>query len=57
MDGRNGFVRKEASVETIGPGRETLLARLPALAAEIAEGAAKRDLDRELPFKAFSLFR
>lgn len=38
-------------------GRETLLGRLPALAAEIATGAAARDRDRELPFEAFALFR
>ena len=37
--------------------RATLLARLPSLAAEIARGAAQRDLDRELPVAAFDLFR
>lgn len=40
-----------------GPSREELLARIPALVAEIAKGAAQRDLDRELPFEAFRLFR
>lgn len=39
------------------PRREELLARIPALVAEIAKGAAQRDLDRELPFEAFRLFR
>jgi alkylation response protein AidB-like acyl-CoA dehydrogenase len=39
------------------PDLATLLARVPALAAEIAKGAAKRDLDRELPFEAFALFK
>ncbi len=34
-----------------------LLARVPGLAAEIAKGAAQRDLDRELPFAAFAAFR
>lgn len=41
----------------VGPSREDLLARIPALAAEIAKGAAQRDQDRELPFEAFRLFR
>ena len=41
----------------LGPSRQVLLARLPALAAEIAKGAAQRDLDRELPFAAFAAFR
>jgi alkylation response protein AidB-like acyl-CoA dehydrogenase len=53
MDQRSGAARREA----ISPSRDTLLARLPELAAEIAKGAAKRDLDRELPFEAFDLFR
>lgn len=39
------------------PSREDLLARVPALVAEIAKGASQRDLDRELPFEAFRLFR
>lgn len=42
---------------TRGPTREELLARIPGFAAEIAKGAAQRDLDRELPFEAFRLFR
>ena len=40
-----------------GPSREDLLARVPALVAEIGKGASQRDLDRELPFEAFRLFR
>ena len=40
-----------------GPSREELLARVPALVAEIGKGASQRDLDRELPFEAFRLFR
>jgi alkylation response protein AidB-like acyl-CoA dehydrogenase len=48
---------EETAAGTITPSRETLLARLPKLAAEIAKGAAKRDLDRELPFAAFAAFR
>jgi alkylation response protein AidB-like acyl-CoA dehydrogenase len=39
------------------PTRDELLAHVPAYAAEIAKGAARRDLDRELPFEAFRLFR
>ncbi len=34
-----------------------LLAKVSELAAEIAKGAARRDLERELPFEAFRLFR
>ncbi len=37
--------------------RTTLLARIPDLAAEIAKGAARRDLERELPHEAFKLFK
>lgn len=37
--------------------RDAVLARLPALAAEIAKGAAEREVTRELPFAAFKLFR
>jgi alkylation response protein AidB-like acyl-CoA dehydrogenase len=40
-----------------GPTREELLALIPDFTAEIAKGAAQRDLDRELPFEAFRLFR
>jgi alkylation response protein AidB-like acyl-CoA dehydrogenase len=39
------------------PDRTLLLARLPALAAEIAKDAVRRDRERELPFEAFRLFR
>lgn len=39
------------------PDRATLLARVPALCAEIAEGAAARELARELPFVAFERVR
>ncbi|KRB55227.1 acyl-CoA dehydrogenase [Rhizobium sp. Root708] len=35
----------------------TLLAKIPTLAAEIAKDAAKRDLERELPFEAFRQFK
>jgi alkylation response protein AidB-like acyl-CoA dehydrogenase len=34
-----------------------LLASVPAFAAAVAEGAGKRDLERELPFEAFRLFK
>lgn len=44
-------------VQPSPPSREDLLARVPALVAEIAKGAAQRDLDRKLPFEAFRLFR
>ena len=44
-------------VQPSQPSREELLARIPALVAEIAKGAAQRDLDRELPLEAFRLFR
>ncbi|MGZ9718899.1 acyl-CoA dehydrogenase family protein [Rhizobium miluonense] len=43
-----------APVET---NRATLLARIPDLAAEIAKGAARRDLERELPYEAFTLLK
>ena len=36
---------------------DTLLARLPALAAALGEGAAARELARDLPFAAFALFK
>jgi acyl-CoA dehydrogenase len=36
---------------------QTLLARLPELAAAIAEGAAERERERTLPFEAFARFR
>jgi alkylation response protein AidB-like acyl-CoA dehydrogenase len=39
------------------PTRGDLLARVPELAEKIAVGAAQRDLDRQLPFEAFRLFR
>ena len=39
------------------PTREELLARIPAFTAEVAKGASERDLNRELPFEAFQLFR
>ena len=38
-------------------GLETLLAKVPDLAGEIAKGAARRDLERELPVEAFRLFK
>ena len=37
--------------------REDLLALVPALVAEIAREASRRDLERELPFEAFRLFK
>jgi len=37
--------------------REQLLAQIPSLSAAIAKDAARRDLERELPFEAFRLFR
>ncbi|HXZ10125.1 MAG TPA: acyl-CoA dehydrogenase, partial [Paraburkholderia sp.] len=36
---------------------QTTLAGLPALAKAIGEGAASREVRRELPFDAFALFR
>lgn len=39
------------------PSLKVLLERLPALAAAIAEGAARRERERRLPFEAFDLFR
>lgn len=39
------------------PDLGTVLSRLPAVAAEIAKGAAHRDRERELPFEAFQLIR
>ncbi|MDM0059049.1 acyl-CoA dehydrogenase family protein [Variovorax fucosicus] len=39
------------------PQLETLLGRLPALSAAIAEGAAQREREGTLPFEAFALFR
>lgn len=39
------------------PELHTLLARLPALAASMAEGAAQRERDRTLPFEAFAQFK
>lgn len=40
-----------------GGDLSALLAKLPALTGEIAKEAARRDLDRELPFEAFRLFK
>ena len=40
-----------------GDDLSALLAKLPALTAEIAKEAARRDLERELPFEAFRLFK
>jgi alkylation response protein AidB-like acyl-CoA dehydrogenase len=37
--------------------RNALLAKLPALTARLAEGAAKRELERELPFDGIALFK
>ncbi len=41
----------------LAPDLQTLLDRLPALAAAIAQGASQRERDRVLPFEAFALFR
>lgn len=49
--------RLVADTRPVGPSRAELLARIPALAAEIAKGAAQRDLDRQLPHQAFALFK
>jgi alkylation response protein AidB-like acyl-CoA dehydrogenase len=40
-----------------GADLSLLLSRVPELAAEIGKEAAKRDLDRELPFEAFRQFK
>jgi len=40
-----------------GGDLSALLAKLQALTAEIAKEAARRDLERELPFEAFRLFK
>lgn len=42
---------------TSSEGLAALLARVPALVAEIAKGASQRDIERELPFEAFRLIR
>lgn len=39
------------------PDKAKLLAQVPELAARIGEGAARRDLERELPFEAFQWIR
>ncbi len=39
------------------PERSALLDEIPAFAAHIAEGAARREAERELPFDAFRRFR
>lgn len=40
-----------------GNNLSELLAKIPRLSAEISKEAAKRDLERELPFEAFRLFK
>ena len=40
-----------------GPDLSELLSRIQPLADQITVGAARRDLDRELPFEAFRLFK
>jgi alkylation response protein AidB-like acyl-CoA dehydrogenase len=42
---------------SIRRSREEILADLPAIAAEIAEGAVERELKRELPFDIFRMLR
>src|SRR6218665_733538 len=39
------------------PSREALLARVPGLVQQIETDAVRRDLERELPFEAFRLFK
>ena len=46
-----------AQLVTGRPALAELLERIQPLADSMAVGAAKRDLDRELPFEAFQLFR
>ena len=53
---------RAASIRTadparLAPGREDLLARVPALAAAIKEGASERERAGELPHASFALFR
>ncbi|ACB95477.1 acyl-CoA dehydrogenase family protein [Beijerinckia indica] len=43
--------------ETVQPKREEILSRLPAIAAEIAEDAARRERERELPHDIFRKLR
>ncbi|MCX5493688.1 acyl-CoA dehydrogenase [Kaistia dalseonensis] len=57
MNIQTAALRPDGPSATARPDRATLLARLPALAAEIAKGASERDIDRALPFEAFALFR
>lgn len=40
-----------------GPDRAELLARIPDFVAEVKKGAVERELNRELPFAAFRLFK
>ncbi|MGF9567250.1 acyl-CoA dehydrogenase family protein [Neorhizobium sp. BT27B] len=39
------------------PDRAELIARIPAFVAEVKKGAVEREINRELPFEAFHLFR
>lgn len=50
-------VRSIPPVPSTVNGLTGLLARIPALVNEIAQGASRRDLERELPFAAFALIR
>ncbi|WP_300727617.1 acyl-CoA dehydrogenase family protein [Pseudomonas sp.] len=50
-------VRSIPPVPSTVDGLTGLLARIPALVNEIAQGASRRDLERELPFAAFALIR
>jgi alkylation response protein AidB-like acyl-CoA dehydrogenase len=49
--------RRGSAVEQAAPTREEILARLPAVAQEVAEGAVQRELARELPFDIFRMLR
>lgn len=50
-------VRSIPPVPSTVDGLTGLLARIPPLVNEIAQGASRRDLERELPFAAFALIR
>ena len=47
----------EDTPRQLSENREALLAKVPALVEQIAKDAVRRDIERELPFEAFQLFR
>jgi alkylation response protein AidB-like acyl-CoA dehydrogenase len=51
------YVQRVDPRESAPGSREEILAGLPAVAAEIAEHAVKRELERELPFEVFRTLR